>query len=331
MRPAGGAATIGLLSILLLGCPKEAPRATAEDAGARADAAAEAGASENESDVEPVYPIEANAPVVPLAEKLCAGLSEMPEKKRAACCNATPGIVVTSECTRMLGAAIRHHAVELTEKDVDACIAAFEKTLDGCEWVGPFAPGPPAACMGILKGKLAAGQKCRSSLECSGTLRCHGVGPTTPGTCGAPKPDGELCGTTVDTLASFTREGMKLDALHPECSDRCIKHKCAPAAQEGASCLVSADCAKGLMCMPTKGPAPKVGLPPKTCIVAAMPKDGEACPSNECADGLSCLHGKCAARKGTGAACTSDFECRGGCLKGDAGDKGSCGPRCDLR
>jgi hypothetical protein len=35
-------------------------------------------------------------------------------------------------------------------------------------------------------------------------------------------------------------------------------------------------------------------------------------------------------KKAGGEACTDDFECRGGCLK-DAGTKGTCGPRCDIR
>ena len=36
-------------------------------------------------------------------------------------------------------------AVELAESDVTACTNAFDQTLAGCDWVGPFPPGPPAA------------------------------------------------------------------------------------------------------------------------------------------------------------------------------------------
>jgi hypothetical protein len=292
----------------------------------------------NESDVEPVYPIEPNAPALPLAQKLCETLNELPEKKRAACCSATPGIVVTSECTRMLSAALRHHAVEIAESDVTACASAFEQTLSGCDWVGPFAPGPPAACLGIIKGKLAAGQKCRSSLECSGDQRCLGVGPTTPGKCGPQKATGDLCGGTTDTLAGYTRQNTHgdIDKRHPECksTERCIKHKCGAPGTDGAACQTTSDCSDGLQCLPALGGAPKVGVPQKKCVARPLPKEGEACPGGVCDGELQCIKDKCAARKPTGETCSADFECKGGCLKGDAGvaaTSGKCGPRCDIR
>lgn len=280
------------------------------------------GGASGSDDVEPVYPIEPNAPAVPLAQKLCETLNEMPEKKRAACCNATPGIVITSECTRMLSAALRHNAVELSESDVTACTTAFDETLSGCDWVGPFPPGPPAACLGIVRGKLAQGQKCRSSLECSGDLRCLGVGPTTPGRCGPQKAAGDLCGGTTDTLAGYTRQttSSDLDKRHPECksTERCIKHKCTAPIVEGGACQTTSDCADGLQCLQKK------------CVARALPKEAQACPGGVCDGDLQCIKGKCAARKAAGETCSADFECKGGCLK-DGGTAGKCGPRCDIR
>jgi hypothetical protein len=286
-----------------------------------------------ESDVEPVYPIEPNAVAIPLAQKLCETLNEMPEKKRSACCNATPGIVVTSECTRMLSAALRHNAVELAESDVGACAAAFDQTLTGCDWVGPFPPGPPAACLGIIKGKLASGHKCRSSLECTGDLRCLGVGPTTPGKCGPQKAPGDLCGGTTDTLSGYTRQSSDLDKRHPECrsTEKCIRHKCTAPVTDGNACQTTSDCAEGLQCLAALGGAPKGSAPQKKCAARPLPKEGEACPGAVCDGELSCIKDKCTARKPTGEACTADFECKGGCLKGDAGPTGKCGPRCDIR
>lgn len=141
---------VSALLVLAFACTKkddvmkaEADAGSATLAATDASANADRGAGAAGDDVEPVYPIEANAPAVPLAQKLCETLSEMPEKKRAACCNATPGIVVTSECTRMLSAALRHHAVELADGDVTACTTAFDQTLAGCDWVGPFPPDRP--------------------------------------------------------------------------------------------------------------------------------------------------------------------------------------------
>ena len=313
------------LVVLLAGCPKnDPPRAAPIDAGP--EAAASSG-----DDVEPVYAIEPNAPPVPLAEKLCAALNETQEKKRAECCKTTPGIVVNTECARMLGAAMRAKAVDVAATDVTACVTAWEKTLEGCDWVGPFPPGPPAACIGIIHGKIAAGKKCRSSLECEGALRCLGVGPTSPGTCGPAKANGELCGGTVDPLVGFTLQTNEIDKLHPECKERCIKHRCAAPAAEGATCQTSADCADGLSCIPAPGGAPKLGVPQRACRAAPLPKQGEPCPGGVCAEGLSCINGVCGARKASGEACSTDFECRGGCLKADGGTKGTCGPRCDIR
>ncbi|MDB4933090.1 MAG: hypothetical protein JWP87_62 [Labilithrix sp.] len=341
-------AVIAFASLLLLGCPKSSQSGTgagAADAsaadGARtdaplalatsdagADAAAGGGGGE---DVEPVYPIETNAPAVPLAEKLCNALTAVPEKKRAACCKTSPSIVLVEPCTRQLSAAIRHNALSLDEKDVDACIAAFDKALDGCDWVGPFRAGPPPACQGIFKGKLAAGQKCRSSLECAGELRCKDLGPTSAGKCGPAGTGVETsCGGTVDSLAEYTKQN-DVDRRHPECKDRCIKHKCQAGIAEGGACLISSDCQDGTQCLDVAGAAPtKNGQLPKKCVAKAPSKEGEPCPGGVCEGTLQCIRGKCAARKAGGEACTDDFECRGGCVK-DGGTKGTCGMRCDIR
>lgn len=323
-----------LSSAVLLGCPSKSTgttdAATTPAADAAADAGDEGGGGGGGDDVEPVYPVEANAPAVPLAQKLCEGVNTMPENKRVACCKTTPGITFTSECTRTLSAAMRHKAIEVEAKDVDACIAAFEKTLDGCDWVGPFSPGPPPECLGILKGKTAENHKCRSTLECAGNLHCVGLGPTTVGKCAPPSTGGESCGGTVDPLVGFTRQ-TDSDKRHPQCKERCIKHQCQPPVADGAPCLISSDCQEGLQCLPIPG-GPKTGIIPKKCVAGKAPgKDGEPCPGGVCEGTLQCIRGKCATRKGSGEACTDDFECRGGCLKDDGGTKGKCGPRCDIR
>ncbi len=328
------AVCIGLFTALplLTGCPKNNATPDKIDAAAEAGTAvvvSDGGAEAGDDDgVEPVYPIEANATPNPLAEKLCKGLHEMPEDKRAKCCTTTMGIVVTSECVRNLSAALKYKALDLSESDVDACLAAFEKTLTGCDWVGPFPPGPPAACMGMFKGKIGAGQKCRSSLECQKNLRCLGVGPTTPGKCGDAKSTGELCGGTVDTLATYTRQN-DLDKQHPECKEKCIKHKCSPPAAADATCQTTADCEEGLQCLSVIGGDPR--KPTKKCMQKALPKEGEACPGGVCEGDLQCIKNKCSSRLPAGKECSADFECIGGCLKPDGGDKGKCGMRCDIR
>ena len=81
LAPVLSASTI-LASFVLLGCPTKwtgTPDATTSNG---ADASTEAGADAaggGGDDVEPVYPLEDNAPAVPLAQKLCEGLNTMPE------------------------------------------------------------------------------------------------------------------------------------------------------------------------------------------------------------------------------------------------------------
>lgn len=320
-----------LAPLALLGCPKKTDPVGAPDAGrVAAEAGADAGADGgDEEDVKPAYPTDV-APH-PLATKLCETLHHMPEQRRAACCKASEGVVLTSECVRALSAAIASKAVTVSEADVDACAAAYGKALEGCDWVGPFAEGPPAACHGILKGTLGNGARCRSSLECEGSSRCLGVGPTTLGKCGPPKADGDLCGGTTDPLASPTRQ-TELDRQHPECASKCIKHRCGAAVAEGGECSISADCADGLLCVPPKGlTGVRAAKAKKTCAKEPPAKLGAACPHGACEAGASCVMGKCTQKKAAGEACTNDFECRGGCLRDDAGARGTCGPRCDLR
>jgi hypothetical protein len=334
---------VSALSLLVLGCPKK--KTAGSDAGVVAEGGTSVEAKAREGgaagdDVQPVYPVDPNAPPDPLAQKLCLGLTDMPEKKRAACCNVTPGIVVTSECTRTLSAALRSKAVELSAAAVDACIAAYEKSLEGCDWVGPFAAGPPPECRGIVTGVLSFGQQCRSSLECGGVLRCKGVGPTTPGHCTAPNGNGDVCGTTVDALATYVRQN-DVDKTHPECAGgRCIKHRCATPARENEECQVTLDCDEGLQCVGAAGataprPAKKgkggAAPPLRKCQKRPLPKEGEACPGAVCAGDLGCVMGKCTARKSGGADCMNDFECRGGCIRTEPNKPGKCGPRCDIR
>lgn len=336
----GSFAVLSLLSLSSLACQRAVPGAAdasaSVDASVGADASAashDGGAAGGGEDVEPVYPIETSAPPVPVAARLCEALTTLPEKKRAACCKASPGIVLATECTRQLSAAVRHGALAVDDKDVDACIKAFDELLAGCDWVGPFPPGPPPACQGIFKGRLAAGQKCRSSLECAGDLRCKDLGPTTVGKCGLAGIGEETsCGGTVDSLATYTRQN-DVDRRHPECKERCIKHKCQSPIGEGGACLISTDCQEGLQCLPAAGAAPmKNGQAPRKCVAGKAPsKEGEPCPGAVCEGSLQCIRGTCAARKSGGEACTDDFECRGGCLKSDGGTKGTCGPRCDIR
>jgi hypothetical protein len=319
-------APFALFPFVLTACPKDQPAQGADAGAASASVSASASASSgapdggDDEEVKPVYTIDPNAPPDPVAQKLCTGLMEVLPKRKAECCKTAPGLLLTSECVGLLGAAIRAKAIVVDEGKVTACVAALDKTFAGCDWVGPFPPPVPEECVGIFAGKIAKGQRCRSNLECEGTLRCHGVGPTTPGKCGPPRKVGESCGGT-DVLASYTRQD-KLERLHPPCEARCVRGSCVEPAADGAKCMITADCAAGSQCIDKK------------CVKRAPSKAGEACPGEVCEEGTECILGKCGKRKPAGEVCTEDFECVAGCVgrtsDAGAGKKGKCGMRCDV-
>ncbi len=316
-------ATVHLLAaistaLVVAGCPstndasqKDASAATivtSHDAGVDAEA---------DDDVRPVYDVSPNEPPEPHALRLCKALSEVQEQKRAACCKIAPGVVLTDECSRMLGAAVRTHAVTLADADIDACVTALEKRYDGCDWVGPFPPGPPPECTNLVKGSLADGARCRSTVECAGASHCAGLTPTRAGHCSAPSSDSAPCGGTVDPLVGFARQSGA-EKTHPECEHRCIQHKCGAPFKDGAACSIAAECEDGSQCIAKK------------CAKAAPAKAGQPCPGGLCESPAECIQGVCGSKKAAGETCSADFECKGGCRKADAG-KGTCGPRCDVR
>ena len=193
----------------------------------------------------------------------------------------------------MLSAAIRGGAVDVDEGAVQRCAAAMDKAHDGCDWVGPFPAELPSECLGIVKGKLPARARCRSSLECAGDLRCHGVGPTTPGSCGPARAEGGACGSTTDTLATFVRQD-DVDTTHPECKGFCSRIKCAEPGADGSPCSLSRECAAGLQCLGVSKNAP-LGTKTGKCSPRAPDKLGQPCPGLVCEKGAQCIAGHASA------------------------------------
>jgi len=269
-----------------------------------------------DDEVRPNYPVEKGAPVDPLAERLCKALHETMETHKATCCNGRPGMVLTGECVRTLSYALRHKAVVIDPADIGKCEAALDASYAGCDWVGGYVQFPTEACASVVHGTLPSGAVCRSSVECSGNLRCHGAGPTTLGRCAPAHEKGGSCGGTVDTLASYTRSDTNLDATHPECTDFCNRRVCANYLAEGAACMLTVECGPKRQCVGGK------------CVAGQPAKEGEPCKGAACSPELLCLSGKCVAKKAAGEACANDFECKAACLKGDGGKNGTCGMRC---
>lgn len=302
-------------------CDSEKPSPTAPSATISAAPVAsespESGVKRGSEDVEPVYSKTAGPPE-PLAEKLCGALHDLPNKRRAECCQSTPGFSLTSECVRILSHALRDKSVSLDAAAVDSCVAQSNAAYEGCEWVGPTNVTLPDACEGILQGSVEEGKRCRSSLECREGMRCVGLGPTDAGVCRKPSSVGFPCSLAVDTLAALTRQNS-LDKHHPECAGYCGQRRCRDFVTLHGACKTNAECGAGKVCLGG------------TCEEGEVPGEGKSCAKTACAPGLVCEKNTCIARKKAGASCTTDRECQGGCLRGDAGKEGSCGMKCGWR
>jgi hypothetical protein len=265
-------------------------------------------------DIKPVYA--GSVPELPAARRLCDAHYLLPDQRRSACCSgggpSKQAHQLADECTGILSAAIAGGGVALRDDRLAACVAGLEAAHSTCEWVGPWSPPLPPSCREVVQGGLAEAARCRSNLECAPGLRCAGVGPTDPGVCAPPAPDGARCNTAVDTLATYLRDDDL--AAHPGCSGRCVRHRCQPALAEGAACNSNSACAAGLHCDGT------------TCVAGELAAAGQPCADGGCADGL-CMQHVCRAQNPTDSPCATDFECRGACLKDPAG-QGRCGPKC---
>lgn len=319
------------LSLLSLACqrgPSVPPRA-AGSTGPVAGAAPAVeglpmppGAPPPVEETRPVYPSQLDGAESPQAQTLCRALHELPAARRKACCQSTTGLMLNSDCVRVLTFAQRSGAVRIDEPALASCVAGLGQLYSGCDWIGPWPPELPAECRGVLHGTLAAGARCRSSLECQEGLFCHGAGPTASGVCGVPRVDGERCGLAVDALAAYLRMSMLTEphpqfAAHRECAGVCnLRHVCESLHARGESCVMSVQCGADDRC--GRG----------QCIAGRVAGPGQACSGGDCAAGLRCFGHVCQAPKPAGASCGSDFECQGGCEKPAGAERGVCAMTC---
>ncbi len=288
-----------LLVVLLVGCSKPPPPPPPPPVEPSSD------------DVRPVYADKGGA-VDPIAQALCAAVQGTTLAKKGACCGMPPVVSpFVRQCEVAVSSSMQAGAVKLDAAKISSCQAAVDAATQGCAWVGPISLQPPSSCEALFTGTLAAGASCRSSLECAGGLRCHGVGPTDKGTCGAPLQDGSDCARAVDALAAYAVQS-DVDVTHPECAGACMRGKCRPIVALGGPCASSVECGKASRCAAGK------------CVEGKTAPLGGACSDGGCEPGARCASGTCTALFAEGAACSNDTECRGGCVK----ETGKCGMRC---
>lgn len=301
-------------AVLFVACQRDAARGKAPAVPAPRDAGAIPGLPPElaggmtprlPADTRPVYPTQLTGAPDPLAVTLCQALHGLPMSRRIECCGGTPGAVLTDECIRVVTYAARDRAITLDADAVLACQSDMAAALATCDWVGPRPRELPQSCRQVFRGTVAAGARCRSSLECVGDLYCQGVGPVSMGICGLQRKDGERCALSVDPLAAFTRQD-RVERDHPECSGFCgFNHRCQPARPLGSECVMSSQCGTGNRCGAGR------------CVVGAYGKKDEACSDDDCEPGLRCNKFRCRVPRSAEAQCLEDAECLGGCEKPD--------------
>jgi hypothetical protein len=85
--------------------------------------------------------------------------------------------------------------VDIDQVKGKECLDKLDKLV--CNLPGATLQDVRAACFGAIKGKLTAGQDCRSSMECSTGLFCNPVGATPDGGAVDAGPDGGLGGAII--------------------------------------------------------------------------------------------------------------------------------------
>ncbi|MBK8252967.1 MAG: hypothetical protein IPK82_09890 [Polyangiaceae bacterium] len=271
---------------------------------------------QKEEELKPLYPMDTSPPN-PTALAFCEALHDLESQRRAQCCSAPVSSgAFTKECARTLSAAVKLGAIELDTAQVNLCVSAMQKKMEGCGWVGPRSVDLPSECLAVTKGLVGERKVCRSSLECADGYTCQGLSTTQVGKCLKPKPDGAICGGSVDTLAALTRQNVAAEERHPECAGHCLRPVCMGDVGVGGECKTGGECAAGLTCQKGK------------CTQEALPGEGKACAAGECSDGLRCVKERCIQPKEDGQVCDHDAECRSACVKSEGQVKGACGQRC---
>ncbi|MCC7071705.1 MAG: hypothetical protein IT383_10295 [Deltaproteobacteria bacterium] len=152
----------------------------------------------------------------------------------------------------------------------------------------------PVACAAPLTaGRVGAGGACVQGWDCPAGYLCESDDLEAALSCLPPAALGDPCASGGAGAVRSCAEGLV-----------CAAYQCTTPAGLGASCE-DLDCADGLRC--------DSSLDPSQCVTRGDVGDG--CASDgECAEGLGCAGGACAARLADGAACVDDEDaCNGSC------------------
>lgn len=172
-----------------------------------------------------IYP--SDMKVDPRAQKLCAAFQTLPRTRRAECAGRKPSLDLAAECTRTLSAALASGALRIDDDSAERCVADMHARYGDCAFTAATALSPLPACTSLWRGTLAAGTRCRSSLECQEGSYCRGLSPLDTGICAPPEAHGARCGGGIDPLSAYVPHER---ARHEECAGgaECGQGRCRP-------------------------------------------------------------------------------------------------------
>jgi hypothetical protein len=175
----------------------------------------------------------------------------------------------------------------------EACIASTAG-LDGRACWGTSDVGRTkmtaavATCLGAVAPAVTAGSSCFDHAECVGGF-CDLT--ACPGTCHAPRANGDACTNTNECAAAS------------ECLGR-DEPKCTPVGATGAACDDTRPCATGLECFQSVCAEPFVAEPGGNCVRDANCGVGGLCEGLQVDDGGNVLvYGRCKAKGAVGTSC----------------------------
>jgi len=182
------------------------------------------------------------------------------------------------------------------------------------------------ACAQLFSGRRRVGEGCRANLECPDGAYCDAGGDDCPGTCRAYAARGETCGARAScdpardacrlTCAALSLEGEACGASQT-CAPglTCVEGGCLGPQAEGGPCALAAafgrGCAAGLFCAgddTCRRPAPEGGgCLSRSSLLELLELAGLGLLRyDQCAPGLACLEGACAAPRAAGEGCAPD-------------------------
>lgn len=244
-----------------------------------------------------------------------------------------------AECNYVFRDGVKAERLAFDASSAEQCAAAAEKLATAGVGLGGtlHLVGIPA-CSSSFTGKQAMGMPCRTTFECRAPLSCIGRNQEDRACQPVPARVGAACDDTLRSHDFPNRERCGPGLA-------CVGSRCKRVVPAGGACVTSDQCAQGLRCQARRCSAVSPSDVGGACASGDLLANWETSPSgsgafyittlpDDCRPGLFCSVGKksrlgtCAARKGAGSPCSSQFDCRGACSIPLGETEGTCVALC---